>query len=270
MPPCLAAGGGSGGRGEGGSRRGSPPPSGGAACGPRLSPPSSPAYSPRVHLFSWGRWTALGPGRGLAGHWWVSLAGGGSGGQPVRRPSPGDQPRSVPPPPPPYCFPGHRRPAAVYGAPLSAGEGLPDCCGHCRSERWRAGGTRRAAELAAVVASPPGCRGPLGGFRAAAPLVGLRLSTGPGGEGGKGGGGFPGTLPGPLVPLSGGRRGAASWSRPRGASRRRGGCIRLLPPPHSSGARLSCRRLTAWCWLAGRWGGGEGQRVLGLATRVSG
>ena len=88
-PRGPPAGGRSGGRGEGGSRRGSPPPfSGRAACGPRLSPPLSPAHCPPVHLSGRGRWAATGPGRGLAGRRWVSLAGRGGGGRPVSRPPP--------------------------------------------------------------------------------------------------------------------------------------------------------------------------------------
>ena len=79
-----AGGGWGGGRGRGGSRRGpSQPSSGGVDCGPRPWPPfMAGGVAPRIPpccMLGWGCLAAPGAERGLAGRWWVSLAGGGVG-----------------------------------------------------------------------------------------------------------------------------------------------------------------------------------------------
>ena len=242
----------------------------GAACRPRLSPPSSPAHSPRGHLFGWGRWAAPGPGRGLAGRCWVRLVGGG-GGRCAAPPS-GAPLRSLPLLPPPYCLPARCRPAAVYGAPLSAGAGLPACCGHCGSVRaadWRHSACSRACHGCGF---PPGCRGPLGGVAGPPPPWSASGCPRAGGGGrGPRGGGFP----------------APPWSSDAALRRPRGGVPVILVPggqpptggvhsprahPHPLGAG---RRAAASPRGAGWPGAGGGGRVGGcwgwrLGSVVSG
>ena len=123
------------------------------------------------------------------------------------------------------------------------------------------------------MASPPGCRGPLGGSAGLQPPRSAsgcpRAGGGEGGEGG--GGGFPGPLPSPLAPLSSG----LVVLVPRGQPPTGG--MHLSPAlAHPSGARLSCRRLTRGAgWpegggeggSAGAWGGGSGQWLAASGLR---
>ena len=248
-------GGGWGGEGRG-SRRGSWPLSssspartpggyGGLACSPRPWPPlMASAVAPRIppcRVLGRGCLAAPGAGRGLAGCWWVSLAGGG-GGWSVRRPSSGARPGgprgwgaggrsasvclSAPPgrassrptrslSRPPHCTGSRPRAAARMrsaGCPCAPAQGCWPAAGTVGVGGRLTGGMRRTAACTVAMAPLPGCRGPLGGgCGAAVPLAGLLLSVGRGGErreGGRGGG-CPLSPSGPPVRLPGGCGGAS-------------------------------------------------------------
>ena len=182
-----AGGGGLGGRaGGGGLRRGSSPPFSGSpartpvaygrvACSPRPWPPLMASgvapHIPPCRMLGRGCLAAPGAGRGLAGGWWVSLAGwgggrgvvsalplvGGSAGGPRGAGGGGSlctglhlcparvgikagRPIVVLPPTLHRLASACRRPDAVRGVPLRAGTGLLACRGNCGSGRAAACG----------------------------------------------------------------------------------------------------------------------------------
>ena len=182
----------------------------GGGLWPRPSPPSSPAQPPQVYLFGPGRWAAPGPGRGLAGRRWVSLAGGGGGGLP-----PGGLPRSIFPPSPGGHQGGSLRLCPALHTALAHVRVPPSRCGPqgaferrrraaslLRALREWAGGRLRALgvqqRLLRLWHPPLGVAGPSGGGRPTGlvwggagllpPWLAFGCPRAGGREGGRGGG----------------------------------------------------------------------------------
>ena len=149
-------------------------------------------------------------------------------------PSPGGKPRWVASslPRPPH---GTGTRAAVLvrptGCPCAPGLWCWPAAGTAGVGGSLTGGTRHTAARTAAMAPLPGCRGPLGGGGLPPGLAGgvrgcrppgrppAVRGLGGGGRGERGGGSSPLSPSGPLVLLPGDCRGAAWWSRLRGASR---------------------------------------------------
>ena len=182
---------------------------------------------------------ARGAGRGLAGRWWVSLAGGGGGGvgrcaapprglgqgalgagggkvallRSVSPPPPGRAPRRVASSLPrlPHCI-GSRPHAAVPLRPMgfrrAPAEGCRSAAGTAGVGGRMTGGTRRTAARAAAVAPLLGCRGPPGGGGGGGVSPRARL----------GGAGPPSPWPASRCPRAGGGRGGGGGGGRGGGS----------------------------------------------------
>ena len=279
---------------------------GGVACSPRPWPLlMAGGVAPRIapcRVLGRGCLAAPGAGRGLAGRWWVSLAGGrGAGGRSAsvclsaapgwasRRPT-----LSL------RCPPDRTglRPRAAArmrsaGCPCAPAQGGWPSAGTVGVGERLTGGMRRTAACTLAAGPLPGCRGPLregvslwpggGGAGLPSPWPACGCPRAWGGRGGRGGGGSPLSPFGPPVLLSDGCGGLPDGLGPGGPAVDGGGGA-LPSRSHSTHRVLGCRagphpwaprssrccRLAAWLRRGGGDGGRWGRRSgsVGLFKRL--